>query len=102
MRTTFAAILLVVFAAPVHAGSDAPTTPRPPRSETAPKPELERPAQSPKPADGKALCTYVNADQNAPSERGDCIAEREPMPQRPTEKTPPGPPANDATPSARF
>jgi hypothetical protein len=101
VRKTFAAMLLIAFAVPVHAGTDATNAPRPPRAETAPKADLDRPAQSPKAVDGKALCTYVNADQNAPSERGDCIAEREPMPQRPTEKTPPGPPSNDATPSSR-
>jgi len=101
MRTTLAAMVLLGFALPVYAGSDPGTTPRAGSSDGAPKPDLERPAASPKPVDGKSLCTYVSPDQNAPSERGDCVADREPMPQRPVEKSPPGPLGGDATPSSR-
>ena len=101
MRTTLAASLVLALAVPVHAGSDPSNTARAPRSDGAPKPSLDRPATAPaKPIDGKSLCTYVNPDQNAPSDRTDCIAGREPTPQRPTEKTPPGPPGNDAMPSS--
>ncbi len=103
MRTFLALAVTVAFAAPGHAGNDPTTTSRPARGESAPKPELERPAPSPdkKPAENKAVCTYVDRDQNAPSERVDCIAGRDPAPQRPVEKSPPNPPGNDATPSAR-
>ncbi len=92
---------LLVLALAVPAGAEPTPAPRAPRSETAPKPDLDRPAPSPKPVDGKSLCTYVSADPNAPSQRGDCVADREPMPDRPVEKSPPGGPGNDATPSAR-
>ena len=91
MRTTLAALLILT--APAFAGGDAPRS--------APKADLDRPTAPTKPVDGKALCTYVSPDQNAPSERADCVADRQPMPQRPVEKTPPGGPGNDATPSAR-
>lgn len=91
MRTTLAALLILT--APAFAGGDSPRS--------APKADLDRPAAPTKPVDGKSLCTYVSPDQNAPSERTDCVADRQPMPQRPVEKTPPGGPGNDATPSAR-
>jgi hypothetical protein len=87
MRTLAALILLA--ASPAVAGSDAP------------KADLARPTATAKPVDGKALCAYVSPDQNAPSQRADCVAEREPAPQRPVEKTPPAGPGNDATPSSR-
>jgi hypothetical protein len=99
MRSVFLAVAL--FALPAHAGSEPPATTRPPRAESAPKPDLERPATTAKPVDGKTLCTYVSADPNAPSQRGDCVAEREPVEQRPAEKSPPGGPGNDSTPSRR-
>ena len=90
MRTTLA--LLLTLAAPAFAG-DA--------SKAAPKADLERPAAAGKPADGKALCTYVSPDQNAPSDRAGCVANNEPMPEHPVEKTPPGAPGSDSQPSAR-
>ena len=88
--------LVLALAATGHA--DAP---RAPHAEAAPKTELERKAPAGKPVDGASLCTYVNADQNAPSERRDCIAGREPEPQRPVEKTPPHGPNDDAVASRR-
>lgn|SRR5512143_2084356 len=100
MRTFVAAVILAL-SVPAVAGTEAPTTTRPARSESAPKTDMERPSTPAKPVDGKTLCTYVNPDQNAPSERGDCVAEREPVQQRPTDKSPPAGPGNDATPSAR-
>lgn len=93
MRSVLSSLLLAAFVTTSHAGGD-PT-------ERTSKPELERPAAGSKPVDGKTLCAYISPDQNAPSERQDCIADREPLPQRPTEKTPPGPPANDTVPSSR-
>ena len=99
MRSVLAAVALLALSAPVHAGSEPPATTRPPRADAAPKADLDRPKTEPKPVDGKALCTYVNADQNAPSQRGDCVAEREPVEQRPPDKSPPGGPGNDSTPS---
>lgn len=101
MRTVLAAVALLALAAPVKAGVEPPATTRPPRADSAPKADLDRPTTAPKPVDGKTLCTYVNADPNAPSQRGDCVAEREPVEQRPPDKSPPGGPGNDATPSAR-
>jgi hypothetical protein len=101
MRAKLAAMFLVVAAASGRAGNDPSNAPRPPRGEAAPKSDLDRPTASPKPVDGKALCTYINPDQNATSQRGDCVAERDPAPQRPVEKTPPAPPGNDAAPSSR-
>ena len=100
MRTFVAALVLAV-SLPAIAGNEPTATTRPARTESAPKSDLERPTTTSKPVDGKALCTYVNPDQNAPSERGDCVAEREPVQQRPTEKAPPVGPNNDATPSVR-
>lgn len=99
MRTTLAAIFTLACAATGHAGPDPST--KPARSDTAPRPELDRKPAETKPTDGKQLCTYVSPDPNAPSERTDCIAQREPAPQRPVEKTPPAGPGNDATPSRR-
>jgi hypothetical protein len=89
MRMILVAMLMVAPAA-VRAG-DAPAK--------APKPELERPATDRKPVDGKQVCGLVDRDPNAPSQRGDCVTEREPIAQRPVEKSPPGGPGNDATPS---
>ncbi len=98
MRTLLAAVVLVL-AVPASAGNEP--APRPSRTETAPKPELDRAPNTTKPVDGKALCTYVNPDPNAPSERGDCVAEREPVQARPPDKSPPVAPGNDSMPSAR-
>jgi hypothetical protein len=86
---TLAALIVLALAAPALAGSDAP------------KADLARPTTTAKPVDGRALCAYVSPDQNAPSQRTDCVAEREPAPQRPVEKTPPAGPGNDAAPSSR-
>lgn len=92
MRTVLA-VLLVLGATPAVAGGDA---------KAAPKPELDRPTSERKPGDGKAVCVYVDRDQNAPSQRGDCVADHDQVAQRPVEKTPPGGPGGDgATPSAR-
>jgi len=88
MRTL---LMLLVLVAPAYAGD----------SKSAPKPELQRPASDHKPADGKAVCVYADRDQNAPSERGDCVADHDQVAQRPVEKTPPGGPGGDATPSVR-
>src|SRR5262249_7670259 len=65
---------LFALAVPASAGNEPPATTRPPRAESAPKPDLDRPATATKPVDGKTLCTYVSADPNAPSQRGDCVA----------------------------
>jgi hypothetical protein len=92
MRTTLAALLTLALATPALAG-DAPRS--------APKADLDRPAATAKPVDGKALCTYVSPDQNAPSDRTGCVATNEPMPEHPVEKTPPGGPGTDSQPSAR-
>jgi hypothetical protein len=89
MRTV---LMLLVLAAPAYAGGE---------SKPAPKPELQRPESERKPTDGKAVCVYADRDQNAPSERGDCVADHDQVAQRPAEKTPPGGPGGDATPSAR-
>jgi len=97
MRSILAAMAVLAFAAPVQAGSDPASPSHAPRTETAPKPDLDR--ASPKPVASPSVYTYVDADPNAPTGRTDCIADREPLPQRPTEKSPPGPPGNDATPS---
>ena len=88
MRTVFAMVL--VLGTPAFAGGEG---------KAAPKPELERPATDRKPADGKAVCGYLDRDQNAPSQRVDCIADHDQVAQRPVEKTPPGGPGGDATPS---
>ena len=88
MRTV---LMLLVLVAPVYAGD----------GKAAPKPELQRPASDHKPADGKAVCVYADRDQNAPSQRGDCIADHDQVAQAPVEKTPPGGPGSDATPSLR-
>ena len=88
MRTV---LMLLVLVAPAYAGDN----------KRAPKPELQRPASERKPADGKAVCVYADRDQNAPSQRGDCVADHDQVAQRPVEKTPPGGPGGDATPSAR-
>ena len=98
---SFVAALVLALSVPAVAGNEPPVATRPARTESAPKTDLERPPTTAKPVDGKALCTFVNPDQNAPSERGDCVAEREPVQQRPTDKSPPAGPGNDATPSAR-
>jgi len=89
MRTV---LMLLVLVAPAYAGGE---------SKAAPKPELQRPGSDRKPADGKAVCVYADRDQNAPSERGDCVGEHDQVAQRPVEKTPPGGPGGDATPSVR-
>jgi hypothetical protein len=89
----------MAFAAPVHGGNDPSSIARAPRGESSPKPDLERPSASPSSPDGKPLCKYVTQDPNAPGERNDCIADREPVQQRPAERTPPAAPGNDATPS---
>lgn len=83
--------MLLVLVAPVYAGD----------GKAAPKPELQRRevASEHKPGDGKAVCVYVDRDQNAPSQRGDCVADHDQVAQRPVEKTPPGGPGGDATPS---
>jgi hypothetical protein len=97
----FVAALVLALSVPAIAGNEPPATTRPARTESAPKTDMDRPNTTAKPVDGKALCTLVNPDQNAPSERGDCVAEREPVQQRPSEKSPPAGPNNDATASAR-
>jgi len=98
-----AAALVFALSVPALAGNEPATAPapRPARTESAPKTDMDRPTTTAKPVDGKTLCTFVNPDQNAPSERGDCVAEREPVQQRPADKSPPAGPNNDATPSAR-
>lgn len=83
--------MLLALAAPAYAGD----------SKAAPKPELQRPASEHKAPDGKAVCVYADRDQNAPSERGDCVADHDQVAQRPVEKSPPGGPGGDATPSVR-
>ncbi len=88
MRTVLAMVLLLGTAA--YAGD----------AKAPPKPELERPASERKPADGKAVCVYTDRDQNAPSQRGDCVADHDQVAQRPVEKTPPGGQGGDATPSS--
>jgi len=100
MRTTFAAVLVLALAGSGYAGSEPPTAQRAPRSDAAPNPELGRPTTNPKPVDGKSLCTYVSPDPNAPSERVDCVAERDPAPAQPIEKTPPGAPGGGSQPSS--
>jgi hypothetical protein len=85
MRTSIVACLVLALAVPALAG-DAPAS--------APKPELDRPSTKPK--DAPPVCGLVDRDPNAPSDRTDCIATRDPAPQRPVEKTPPAGPGNDA------
>jgi hypothetical protein len=93
MRTTLAAMLAIALATPALAGTSDPRTP--------PKADLDRPPTAGKPGDDKAVCTYVAPDPNSPPQRTDCIAAREPVPERPVEKTPPGGPGTDAAPSVR-
>ena len=82
--------MLLLASAPAVAGGEG---------KAAPKPELDRPAGDNKPGDRNALCVYVDRDQNAPSQRGDCVADHDQVAQRPVEKTPPGAPGGEPQPS---
>ena len=84
--------MLLLLVAPAYAGGEG---------KAAPKPELQRPTSDHKAGDGKAVCVYADRDQNAPSQRGDCVADHDQVAERPVEKTPPGGPGGDATPSVR-